>query len=208
MQLSNQYKTINTNSEGSYSELSSKFLAFAYPINSEHAINTYRNQLKKIHHKAVHVVFAYRLGINNEIEKSSDDGEPAGSSGLPVLNVLRSNQLTNIAICVVRYYGGKKLGIPGLIRAYKTAAENALENNTVVIKDIFFHYSVSVDEQFFNNLSHALNQMGAYILEIEYGTQCNFKIRIKAGQKENLEILIAKFWQAEWVEFGMVHDEK
>ena len=198
MQFPVQYKTINTNSEGSYSELSSKFLAFAYPINSESDINTYRTQLKKLHHKAVHVVFAYRLGINNEIEKSSDDGEPSGSSGLPVLNVLRSHQLTNIAICVVRYYGGKKLGIPGLIRAYKTAAENAIENNTVIIKDIFFHYSVSVEEQFFNNLSHALNQIGASILEIEYGSQCNFIIRIKAEQKENLEILITKFWQAEW----------
>lgn len=194
-----QYITIQTTSEGSYSELSSKFLAFAFPVSSEEEAISCKMQLRKSHHKAAHIAYAYRLGYDTPAEKSSDDGEPSGSSGLPILNVLRSLQITNAAVFVVRYYGGKKLGIPGLIRAYKTATENAIANNTLATKDVLYRYSVSVADQYFNNLMHALNQMGAVISEIDYGTQCKMRIHIRGEQLEKLEELISKFWQAEFI---------
>lgn len=191
-----QYKTIKNNSEGIYTEMSSRFLAFAYPSDNESEIIQYKNQLKKIHHKAVHIVYACRFGFDTVTEKSSDDGEPAGSSGLPILNYLRSNALSNIIIFVVRYYGGKKLGIPGLIRAYRTAAENAIAENNILVKEISNVYTIVVKADHINAILHAVNQAGAEVLTMEYGDSCNLRIRINRSAAESIDQLQIKYWQA------------
>ncbi len=127
-----KYKTITKTSEGFYKEKGSKFYAFAYPVTTEQEIKELRQKMRKKYYDARHHVYAFRLGANLKIFRSSDDGEPSNSSGPPILGQIQSNGLTNILIVVIRYFGGTKLGIPGLINAYRTAAADAIANNTIV----------------------------------------------------------------------------
>lgn len=126
------FLTISGLATGEYKEKGSKFLSFAKPIAHPDEAKQMIAELREAHPQAVHVVSAYRLGPAGEPFRASDDGEPAGSSGIPVLNALRSAELTNTIICVVRYFGGTKLGVPGLIRAYRATAEEALQRAEVV----------------------------------------------------------------------------
>jgi len=121
-----KYKTIRTTSEGNYKEKGSKFLAFAYPVSTEEEIKEIQQTLRKDYYDARHHVFAWRLGSDKKRYRSSDDGEPSNSSGPPVLGQIQSFDLTNILIVVIRYFGGTKLGVPGLINAYRTAARDAI----------------------------------------------------------------------------------
>lgn len=191
-----QFKTIEKKAEGLYTELSSRFISIAMPVSDENEIRAFKNQLKKTHHKAVHVVYAYRIGFSGEIEKCSDDGEPSGSAGLPVLNELRSHQLSNIAIFVVRYFGGKKLGVAGLIRAYKSAAADAIKPEEIIIKDIYDFYNIVCDEKYMNTVFHAINRLEAAVLQTEYGETCKFTIKIKRSAANILEESIKQIWQA------------
>ena len=127
MKIPESLQTVNAAAESVYQERSSRFIALVRPCSDDATARQFRDALKKEHHKAVHVVLAYRIGHTQAVEYSTDDGEPTGSEGKPVLNELRSRMLSNTAVCVVRYYGGKKLGIPGLIQAYRQAASQALE---------------------------------------------------------------------------------
>ncbi len=126
-----KYKTITKPSEGFYKEKGSKFYAFAYPVTTEEQIKDIQKKLRKKYYDARHHVYAFRLGADLKKYRSSDDGEPSNSSGPPILGQIQSNGLTNILIVVIRYFGGTKLGIPGLINAYRTAAADAIKNNTI-----------------------------------------------------------------------------
>lgn len=144
--LTDKYLTIKTPAEGIYKEKGSKFLSFAYPVYNEKQIKEYQKILKKKYYDARHHVYAFRLGADLKTYRCSDDGEPSNSSGPPVLGQIKAYGLTNILIVVVRYFGGVKLGVSGLINAYKTAAANAIENTSIVEKfeeeqfNIFFDY--------------------------------------------------------------------
>lgn len=146
-----QFKTIKNISEGSYKEKGSKFFAFAYPVTTEEEIKEIQKGLRKKYYDARHHVYGFRLGADLKTFRCSDDGEPSNSSGPPVLGQIQSHELTNILIVVIRYFGGTKLGIPGLIHAYRTAAADAIENNTIIEKfeqDAFtieFGYTVMND---------------------------------------------------------------
>ena len=122
------FYTIETESSGFYSEKGSKFYAFAFPVNCEQKIKEIQQNLRKKYYDARHHVYAFVLGAEKQIYRASDDGEPPNSSGMPVLGQIRSFELSNILIVVVRYFGGTKLGVPGLINAYKSAARDALDN--------------------------------------------------------------------------------
>ena len=128
------YKTIAKPSEGFFKDRGSKFYAFAFPVSTDDDVSLFREQIKKKYHDARHHVYAFVMGINKDKYRASDDGEPANSSGPPVLNAIKSFDLTNVLVIVVRYFGGKKLGIPGLINAYRTAAEDALSNAQIIEK--------------------------------------------------------------------------
>ncbi|MCF0207048.1 MAG: YigZ family protein, partial [Bacteroidales bacterium] len=125
------YKTIKQQSEGFYSEKGSKFISFAIPVVDEDEVRENLQVIKKKYFDARHHVYAFVIGDRYETFRASDDGEPSNSSGMPVLGQIRSNQLSYIMVVVVRYFGGTKLGIPGLINAYKTAAASAIENAEV-----------------------------------------------------------------------------
>ena len=127
------YKTISKIAKGFYKDRGSKFFAYAFPVKTDVEIQERRNEIRKKHHDARHHVYAYRIGAEKDVFYSSDDGEPANSSGPPILGQIRSAGLTNILIIVVRYFGGTKLGIPGLINAYKSAAFEAIQNSQCLI---------------------------------------------------------------------------
>lgn len=128
------YNTIERFSTAEFKDRGSRFIAFAFAINNKEDFKTFHAQLKKEHPKANHHCFAYRLGIDGTNFRVSDDGEPSGSAGRPILGQIDSKQLTNVLIIVVRYFGGTLLGVPGLINAYKTSAALALQQTTVIQK--------------------------------------------------------------------------
>lgn len=191
------YRTLAEPSEGTYSESGSKFLAFAWPVHDEETVRQYRETLHKAHHKAVHVVWASRIGYDTVIERSSDDGEPAGSAGKPVLNVLRAHQLTNSTILVVRYFGGKKLGIPGLINAYRSATEDAVNRAGLRIVPIFEHMRVTCAMADMQTVLHQLNKAGARVNNSTFEEMCTFNISITRERYAHFQASVKDLWQAQ-----------
>lgn len=176
VKVEEELQTIETPGEGTYSEKSSRFIATAMHCTSDKKAREKRNELKKIHHKAVHVVWAYRNGLHNVEEYCSDDGEPSGSSGMPVLNEIRKRNLSDTAIFVVRYYGGKKLGVPGLINAYRTAASEALDRATCKTLLLEKTCKVSCNAQYQHLVPELISRYGGQIADVKYGEKCIFSI--------------------------------
>jgi uncharacterized YigZ family protein len=173
------YKTIAQPSEGFYKDRGSKFYAFAFPVCNEVEIKSFREQIRKKYYDARHHVFAYRLGIDKNISRASDDGEPANSSGPPVLNAIKSFDLTNILIIVVRYFGGKKLGIPGLINAYKSAATDAINNAKIIKKIAGKKIKITFPFSELNVFMQIFKKYDVQFIEQIYEADCRFTIYIK-----------------------------
>lgn len=157
------FLTIATPSEGLYKELGSKFLAFAYPVNNEEDIKNHIENLKKKYYDARHHCYAYTLGKNKEVFRANDDGEPSSSAGKPILGQIYSFDVTNILIVVVRYFGGKKLGVGGLITAYKEAASDALKNAKIIPFIMKKDIKVSCD---FSDIELVMRLVKNYDLEV------------------------------------------
>ena len=136
MLFDTEYKTITLVSEGLFKEKGSKFIAFCKPIYSIEDFKEWLTELKVLHPSAVHHCYAYRIGYDKSQYRMNDDGEPSGSAGKPIYNVILSNDLTNIGIIIVRYFGGSLLGVPGLISAYKQASVEAIALNNIITRDI------------------------------------------------------------------------
>ena len=139
------YQTIAASSEGIYKEKGSKFLAFAYPIFSEDEFKTHLVQLKKDYHDARHHCYAFKLGLTENEYRYSDDGEPNNSAGKPIYGQILSKNITNVGIIVVRYFGGTKLGVGGLVTAYKEAATDALNNAIIIEQTVNNFYQITFD---------------------------------------------------------------
>ncbi len=137
------YRTIQKSATGSYKEKGSKFLAFAFPVTSESEIKENLAALRKEYFDARHHCFAWMLGAEKKLFRSSDDGEPNHSAGDPILGQIRSTNLTDVLIVVVRYFGGVKLGVGGLISAYKAAAEDALKNAIIIEEEVTEKFSIT-----------------------------------------------------------------
>src|SRR5579863_4577412 len=136
MLFEDTYLTLESASEGQFRDRGSKFLAYAYPVASEHDIKNILAELKKAHPKANHHCWAMRWSTDRSVFRINDDGEPSGTAGRPILNTLLSRNLTNIVVIVVRYFGGTLLGVPGLINAYKSATEEALKHAVFIEKTV------------------------------------------------------------------------
>lgn len=180
MLFSDTYKTIAVKSEGEFKDKGSKFLGFAYPITNENEVKEIINNLKKEHYTAAHHCYAYILGTAQEIQKSNDDREPNNTAGKPILRAILSKQLTNTLVVVVRHFGGKLLGVPGLIHAYGESANEALKAATILEKIITEHHLLVGDYEDENEVYKAYKQFGAKILSHTYnGTQFSsiFEVR-------------------------------
>lgn len=137
-----KYKTIAKLSEGFYKEKGSKFIGLAIRCDNEQLAKEILDDWRKQHHQARHLCYAYRFGLDKSIYRANDDGEPSNSAGAPILGQIQSFDLTNVLIGVVRYYGGTKLGVGGLINAYRTAAKDALENGEIIEVEVYNHIQI------------------------------------------------------------------
>ncbi len=197
MKIITEYQTISSASVGTYTESGSKFLAYVYAIAEEGELKLLKEKLKKEHHKAVHIAWALRTGQEADTERSSDDGEPSGSAGKPILNALKSREVTQAAILVVRYYGGKKLGIPGLINAYGTAALTGLNDAGLLYVQIQDCYKITCKEADMHMVIHEINKTGAKILTSEFAETCIFTIAFNRAQHEKILQKLESLWQIE-----------
>lgn len=180
------YKTIKSQSEGFFKDRQSKFYSFAFPVTNEEEIKEIQKKLRKKYHDARHHVYAFVLGEKSETFRYSDDGEPSNSSGPPIYNTLKSFELTNILIVVVRYFGGKKLGIPGLINAYKSAAQDAINNAQIIEKTSNVTLELNFSYSLMNKVMYIFDKIGVNIIEQNFTTDCNIIASIRKGKKDEL----------------------
>lgn len=175
------YTTIEKPSSAEFKDRGSKFIAFAFPVETTDDFKKELQALKKENPKAVHHCFAYRIGTDGNNFRASDDGEPSGTAGKPILGQIDSKGLTNVAIIVVRYWGGTMLGVPGLINAYRTSAALSLQIIPVVEKQIEINYSIEFDYTLMNEVMLLMKQFNCNIISNEMQLFCI----IKAGIPKN-----------------------
>ena len=197
------YLTVDRPATAEFKDRGSKFIAYVYPVETVEAFKQYLQALKKEHPKAVHHCFAYRIGTDGNNFRSSDDGEPSGSAGKPILNELKSRALTQTCVLIVRYFGGKKLGIPGLIHAYRAAAIDCLNNSGTKEVVLYDDYEISCHMDHMPVVLHELNKSGARVIDSEFAENCNFKIEIPRTQHAAFTKTLQNLWQATATYIGM-----
>jgi len=183
------YNTIEQPAMAEFKDRGSKFIAYSFPVNTIDQAKKQVAALKKEHPKAVHHCLAYRMGVDGSTYRVSDDGEPSGSAGRPILGQIDSKQLTNILVVVVRYFGGTLLGVPGLINAYKTATSLALQLSPIIQKPIEIAYTLHFDYQQMNEVMMVIKQYNCSVVE----QTAQLFVELKVGiPKNRLEEVIAK----------------
>lgn len=187
----NEFFTIKESSEAFYKEKGSKFLAFAYPVASDEEIKERLEILKKEYHDARHHCYAYIYGLKEQSYRANDDGEPAHSAGDPILGQIRSASLTNCLVVVVRYFGGTKLGVGGLISAYKTVADEALSRAPIVTIYSKTKFHLSFGYEATSEVERSLNEFEIDYLEKTYTDSCEFIGLIKDEEANILEDKLA-----------------
>lgn len=176
------YKTIAGPSEGIYREKGSKFIALAFPVETEAEIKEKLAEIQKQYFDARHHCYSYILGPNKDAYRLNDNGEPSGTAGRPIHGQLLSKDLTNTLVIVVRYFGGIKLGVSGLINAYKTAAKDALDNATIIEKTVDETYKVSFDYSVMNSVMQLLKD--PYVTILGQGYEDRYLITFKIRRRE------------------------
>ena len=182
MLFDDTYLTIEKPGQGIFRDRGSKFLGYAYPIRSDHDIKGIVATLKQEHPKANHHCCAMRWSTDRSVFRLNDDGEPSGTAGRPILNVLLSRNLTNAAIVVVRYFGGTLLGVPGLINAYRTAAELALSETMVIEKTVNDVYTIAFDYLQLNDVMRLIKEENLEILHQQFDNSCELQASIRKMQ--------------------------
>ena len=167
-------------------EKGSKFIGFAYPVSDEKELKSALLHLKELHPKATHHCYAFRMGMNGENYRANDDGEPSGSAGLPIYNQLLAHEITNVLVVVIRYYGGTKLGVSGLVKAYKESAKLALEESEIITKELESEVSIQFNFNQQNLIFTLLNKFEGKILDFLTDEQCTIIAKIKTSQKEKI----------------------
>lgn len=191
--LPDYYTTIEKPSVAEYKDRGSKFIAYAFPIADVSEVKEKRAALKKEHPKAVHYCFAYRIGADGTNlpagqagYRVSDDGEPSGTAGRPILGQIDSKQLTNVLIIVVRYFGGTLLGVPGLINAYKLAAGLALEATSITQKPVLINYRLQFDYTQMNDVMKIVKQFDCVVLKQEMQLFCSLEIGVPKNRLDEV----------------------
>ena len=184
MEIKDTYRSIARRSEGLFKDNGSRFIALAYPVETEEQVKEIVSSLRKEYHDARHHCYAYRLGLDGEIFRANDDGEPSGSAGRPILGQIDSLGLSDVLLVVVRYFGGIKLGIPGLIRAYKSSSADALANAEIVEKIAGKQFRISFDYLEMNSVKKVLKELGIPTFDEEYSQQCSLRARVRLSSEE------------------------
>jgi uncharacterized YigZ family protein len=185
-----KFLTILRPVQGLYKEKGSRFISFANPVSSLDEIEKYLAEIKKLHHDARHVCYAYRLGASKEMHKSSDAGEPANTAGAPILGQLKSFGVTNTLVIVVRYFGGIKLGVGGLISAYREAAKDALTQAQIIEGIEKEEFTVGCGYEELLALQKLLKEYKLEIISQEFSEKCVFKAAAPVEEAQNLRNLL------------------
>ena len=184
------YKMLSAPGEGLYKEKGSKFIATAFTVRNEEEVKQALAEVKKRYYDARHHCYAYMIGPEKTCFRSSDDGEPSGTAGKPILNQILSKDVTNVCVIVVRYFGGVKLGVSGLINAYKTAAREALENATVVDKTVDEVYRLEFPYSLMNDVMRIMKEEGLEQQNTRFEMDCQLEFSTRRNEAERI---VARF---------------
>ncbi len=181
------FKTIARVAETTYRQMSSKFLVYAYPVETEEEIKEHLEALRKRWFDATHHCYAWRLGAHGEQFRANDDGEPSSTAGKPILGQLLSQEITNCLVVVVRYFGGTKLGVPGLIAAYKESTAQVLAECEIVEKTVDVVYRVEFSYMAMNDIMRIVKDMQPRVVNQEFDNMCSMTLAIRETDAEQLE---------------------
>jgi uncharacterized YigZ family protein len=178
------YKEIKSHTTGIYKEKGSKFIAYSYPVYSEQDVKDKLEEVRKLEHSARHHCYAYILNPDKSAQRANDDGEPFSTAGKPILGQILSKDLTNILIVVVRYFGGVKLGVPGLIRSYKIAASQAILEATIIIKTLKEQYEVSFKYPQMNDVMRLVKEFDLEVVNTDFQIDCKLIFAVPKSKEE------------------------
>lgn len=168
----------------------SKFYGLLFPINNEEDVKTSLKHSQELYPQATHYCYAFRIGTEGEFYRTNDDGEPSGTAGLPIYNQLLSYHLTHVLLIIVRYFGGTKLGVGGLIKAYKESAQHTIESATIITKELSEQYHLSFTYNYQSSVMTLLKKLNIEILSFDFSEKCHLFINVP--QKKN-ELFFEKF---------------
>ncbi len=192
MEIKDTFKTIaSPSTEILFKEKNSKFFGYAFPVTTEDEIKLHLDKLRKKHFGAGHFCYAFQLGPETLFFRANDDGEPNNSAGMPIYGQIQSFGLTDVLVVVVRFFGGVKLGVGGLISAYKTAAQMALEESVILEKTIDVQFQISFDYKNMNKVMRIIKEKNLEIISQQMKESCQIKI---ATRKKNAEIIFDIFF--------------
>lgn len=186
------FKTIQDTAQGLFTEKKSKFISYAIPVKSVEDVKTELEKYRKEYYDARHVCWAYMLGAERNEFRSNDDGEPSGTAGKPILGQINSNELTDILILVVRYFGGIKLGTSGLIVSYREAASEAIAASEIIEKTVDIDIRFKFEYPFMNDVMKVVKDLEPVILEQQYDMDCIMELRIRKALFEQLKSRLEK----------------
>ena len=179
------YKTIEFPSEEVlYKEKNSKFFGYCFPVHSEDEVKSILEKVKKEHYSARHWCYAFQIGTESVFYRVNDDGEPSGSAGLPIYGQIQSFEVTNILVIVVRYFGGVKLGVGGLVSAYKETAKMALENSEIIEKTIDIRYKIKFDYKDMNKVMRVIKEKNLNVIGQKLELDCEIEISVRKSESE------------------------
>ncbi|NHB68753.1 IMPACT family protein [Perlabentimonas gracilis] len=182
MEQKDTYKTVARQSEGLYKEKGSKFIALAYPVSTEEEVKEILAELRKHYHDARHHCYAYVIGYDGQSWRANDDGEPSSTAGKPIYGQILSRELTNTLVVVIRYFGGTKLGVSGLINAYKVAASEALDANELVERTVNDIYSITFAYPATNEVMRLIKEEELPVLAQQFDSSCAVTVGIRQGK--------------------------
>ncbi|WP_375560115.1 YigZ family protein [Bernardetia sp. OM2101] len=185
--MQDTFLTIKNPSKGEYKEKGSKFIAFAFQVKTEDEVKERLDETRKKYYDARHHCYAYQLGQDGELWRANDDGEPNHSAGTPILNQIKSFNITDVLVVVIRYFGGTKLGVSGLINAYKTSTQEALQNAEIEEKIITKIISFSFDYLGMNDVMKLIKDYELEIVEQEFTNTCQIKLSVRLAILEEIE---------------------
>jgi uncharacterized YigZ family protein len=187
--MKDSWNTISTPSQGLYKEKGSRFISYLFPVSTEAEVKEHLIRIKKEHHSARHHCYAWQLGTEKYRTRSNDDGEPSSTAGKPILSQIIANDLTNVLIVVVRYFGGILLGTGGLINAYRSAAANAIGNGNIEIRDIEKFYLIECPYSLLNQVFQIIHSEGYHQMQSSSEEKCTIEISVKKSETVRAESL-------------------
>lgn len=198
METNDTYKTIvKASDEVLFKDKNSKFFGYAFPVTSEDSVKLKLELLKKQHHSARHWCYAYQIGTENIMYRANDDGEPSNSAGMPIYGQIQSFDVTNVLVVVVRYFGGVKLGVGGLINAYKTTAQLALESSKIITKTINKDYLITFDYKNMNKVMRVIKERQLKIVNQKLELDCQIHISVRKKDAESIYGIFEKIFGVE-----------